>query len=330
MKFLCSIHLYPPKHNCGAEYALHHINKYLVSQGHEVRVLLWQGKSHSIENVYVYDGIDVFPPDQYMIETLFYWCDVIITHLDYSSQSVQYGKIFKKPVMHLVHNYSEYGCIKMADRPQYIVYNSEAAKQVLNYEHDSIVVHPPVDYRYYDTQKDPQQNPFITLINLDGNKGGHILKEIAKRMPEKKFLGVKGSYSEPAATGQFTDQPENVTVVPNTPMIMSHYENTRILIMPSKFESWGRTATEAMCSGIPVISTKTPGLLENCGKAGIYIEDRDDIEAWVKAIKKLDNPAEYKKASKKAKERSRELDPEKELEAFGQWALDIKNKYHLI
>lgn len=330
MKFLCSIHLYPPKHNCGAEYMLHHMNKYLVSQGHEVRVLLWQGRNHHIENVYVYDGIDVFPPDQYMIEMLFYWADVIITHLDYTQQSIGYGKVFRKPVMHLAHNYSEYGSITMAEKPQYIVYNSEAAKKILNYNHDSIVVHPPVDHRYYDTKKDTQQNEFITLINLDGNKGGHILREIALRMPEKRFLGVMGSYSEPATTGQITDQPANVKVVANTPYILQHYEQTRILIMPSKFESWGRTATEAMCSGIPVICTKTPGLVENCSKAGIYIDDRDNIDAWVKAIQKLDNPVEYKKASKKAKDRSRELDPQKELEAFGLWAEEIRNKYNMI
>jgi glycosyltransferase involved in cell wall biosynthesis len=308
---------------------LHHINKHLISQGHEVRVLLWQGNHYKIDSVYVYDGIDVFPPDPFMVETLFYWSDVVITHLDYTQQTIGLGKIFKKPVMHLIHNYSEYSSIKIAERPQYIVYNSHAAKEILNYEHESIVVHPPVDYRFYDTRKDSIKNEFITLINLDGNKGGDILRQIAERMPDKKFLGVKGSYSEPASTGQFTNQPSNVKVVDNTPYIMQYYEQTRILVMPSKFESWGRTATEAMCSGIPVISTKTPGLLENCGKSGIYV-DRDDIDGWVKAIEKLDDEKEYRKASKKAKDRSRELDPEKELREFELWAREIKNRYNYI
>ena len=30
--------------------------------------------------------------------------------------------------------------------------------------------------------------------------------------------------------------------------------------MPSDYESWGRTATEAMCSGIPVICSEANGL----------------------------------------------------------------------
>ena len=117
MKFLCSVHLYPPKHNCGGEYMLHALNKFLISKGHEVRVLLWQARNHKINEVYVFDGVDIFPPDQYLIETLMRWTDVIITHLDYTQQTIQYGKIFRKPVIHLIHNYHEYGSIKMADRP---------------------------------------------------------------------------------------------------------------------------------------------------------------------------------------------------------------------
>jgi glycosyltransferase involved in cell wall biosynthesis len=305
---------------------LHHMNRYLISQGHEVRVLLWMSSHAKIDSVYVYDGVDVFPPDQYITETLFRWADVVVTHLDYTQQTIGLARVWKKPVVHLVHNYTSYGAIKMSDRPQYIVYNSEAAREVLNYDHDGIVVHPPCDWRVYDTNKDTEPNAFVTLINLDGNKGGKILREIAERMPDKKFLGVKGSYSEPWDEGQHTDQPPNVTIMENTPHIMRAYEQTRVLIMPSKFESWGRTATEAMCSGIPVICNPTAGLKENCGSAGIYI-DRDDIDGWVKAIKRLDDVKEYRKWSKKAKDRSRELDPKKELEAFGAWVAEIPEKY---
>ena len=327
MKILCSIHLYPPEHNCGAEYMIHNINKYLISKGHEVRILLWQANHYRIKNVYCYEGVDVFPPDHKIPETLFMWADIVMTHLDYTNETIQLGRMFKKPVVHLIHNYSVYEGIKHADRPQHIVYNSEAAKEILNYDHNSIVLHPPVSWKQYDTNKNTEENEFITLINLDGNKGGAILRKIAERMPHKKFLGVKGSYSEPALEGQHTNQPPNVEIWDNTPFIMRAYERTRVLIMPSKFESWGRTATEAMCSGIPVICTATPGLLENCDKAGTYIE-RDNIEGWVKAIERLDDKKEYKKASKMAKERSRELDPDKELDRFNVWLKDIYESHN--
>jgi glycosyltransferase involved in cell wall biosynthesis len=318
LKILYSIHLYPPHHNCGAEYVVHNVAKYMISKGHEVRVLLHDAKRKGINSVYCWEGVDVFPVNENIMSVLFGWADIICTHLDKSDWTVGMAGFKKKKVVHFIHNDIPYQSIINAEKPQWIVYNSEAAKKRLNYNHEGYVLHPPCDWRVYDINRNPEENEYITLINLDHNKGGHILREIAKRMPDRKFLGVKGSYSytfDLGFEGQQIEQPENVTVMDNTPNIMLAYRMTRILIMPSAYESWGRTATEAMCSGIPVICTHTFGLDENVGKAGIFV-DRDDIDGWVKAIKKLDDGKEYAKASRKAKERSRELDPEKELEGL--------------
>lgn len=326
MKILFSIHLYPPTHNCGAEYMIHNIGKYLIKQGHSVRVLLLNAHHYKIKSVYSFEGVDVFPTNNDISARLYQWATVVFTHLDFTQYSVNMGSKHGKPVFHLIHNTHPYDSIVGAEKKQFIIYNSEWAKKELEYKHESIVLHPPCDYRQYDTGQGSEKNEYITLINIDGNKGGDILKQIAVSMPDKKFLAVKGSYSEPAATGQITDQPGNVKIIENTPDIMPVYRQTRILIMPSKYESWGRTATEAMCSGIPVISSGTPGLKENCGDAGIYV-GRDDIEGWVKAIKKLDNKTEYKKASGKAKQRSRQLDPEPELRNLHEWILKVRHDF---
>lgn len=322
MKILASIHLYPPKHNCGAEYMMHQTLKYLQSRGHEVRVLLHQANRHKIDTIYTFDGVDVFPPTDYLKDRLFEWCDIVFTHLDYTQLSINLAHQHKKKCVHFIHNYSKYPSIENAIDKQYVVYNSNVAKNVIKYNHDNFILHPPVDYRHYDTAKDSQSNEYVTLINLDYNKGGHILREIALKMPKHRFLGVMGSYSS-SDKGQVVNQPSNVRIMGNTTNIKSVYEITRILIMPSEFESWGRTATEAMCSGIPVISSGTDGLRENCGKAGIYV-DRDNVDAWVKAIKSLDKVETYSKASKLAKDRSRELDPINELNEFNNWLCTLK------
>jgi glycosyltransferase involved in cell wall biosynthesis len=321
MRILASIHLYPPKHNCGAEYMMHQTLKYLQSKGHEVRVLLWQSRRYKIDSVYDFEGVDVFPPSDYIVERLFEWCDLIFTHLDYTQTSINYGAKYNKKVFHFIHNWSRYASIDFA-KNQYVIYNSEVAKEKLQYNHESIVLHPPVDYRFYDTEANTIENEFVTLINLDYNKGGQILAEIAKRMPKHKFLAVKGSYSADER-GQYLNQPSNVKIVENTSNIREIYKQSRIVLMPSKFESWGRVATEAMCSGIPVISSGTEGLRENCGEAGIYV-DIERIDKWVKEIIKLDKPENYKKASDLARKRSRELDPIKELEQFNNWICTLK------
>lgn len=345
MKILCSIHLYPPTHLCGAEMFLHRVNKYLMSKGHEVRVLLHQANHYKIKQVYCYEGIDVFPPDQMYMETLFLWADVVFTHLDYTNWTIQMGKIFKRKIVHFVHNTHPYKEIVHAAKPQWIVYNAHHAEKTLNYPHEGIVIHPPTSWKDYDINRETSNNKFITLINANRNKGAHILYKIAAKMPDREFLVVMGSYDQ-QLTGDIVEEKElsvkglvrffevtkmkptpiNVTLVNKTLNIREVYEQTRVLLMPSEYESWGLTMTEAMSSGIPVISTKTDGLLENGGDAGIYIKDRDDIDSWIKAIKKLDNIEEYKKASKKCKKRSRELDPINELNKFESWLEEIKER----
>lgn len=327
LNILCSIHLYPPHHVCGAEMMLHQMNKYFQSKGHTVKVLLKQANQHRIDSHYIFDNVDVFPPDQYNETMLFSQADVILTHLDYSAWTQALGGMFKKPIFHIIHNDYPREHITNAELPQYIIYNSDWIKQKLAYPHQSIVLHPPTDYRYYCTQKDPWDGEYITLINLDQNKGGEILREIAKRLPHYKFLGVKGSYSEPIRIGQITDQPSNVTVIDKRVDIRPIYAMTKMLIMPSKYESWGRTATEAMCSGIPVIASPTPGLKENCGNAGIFVSDRNNIDDWVKAIEKLHNEKTYRKWSQLAWHRARELDPMDELAATEKWITDIATNY---
>jgi glycosyltransferase involved in cell wall biosynthesis len=278
---------------------------------------------HKIKEIYTYDGVDVFPPDQSVVENLLRWSDAIITHLDYTKWTIHSAKMFKKPVFHLIHNTHTYPEIVDAEKHQHIVYNSLWAKEKLSYNWSNFILTPPVDWRHYDLEIDPEQNEYITLINLNENKGGRIFLDIARAMPNRKFLGVLGSYEQ-----QIIPKLPNVTVVPNTTNIRQWYEKTRILLMPSEYESWGRTATEAMCSGIPVISSMAEGLVENCGTAGIFIKDRNDVKSWVEAIAKLDDKKAYAKASRKAKERSRELDPRKALDEFEQWFREMVYKYN--
>jgi len=323
MNFLWSIHLYPPKHNCGSELMAHQISKYLISQGHTVRVLNHQAKRYGIYQPYELDGVLVFPPTADDM-ALYRNADIVLTHLEYTWETILNCRKLGKPCVHFVHNSITYQSI--TDAPECnIVYNSQWVADVLNYPNHSTVFFPPCDYRFYDVNENPEESDFITLINLDWNKGGHLLKEIAKGLPDKKFLGVMGSYSQPADVGQITDQPSNVKVIPNTPDILEVYKQTRVLLMPSEYESWGRTATEAMCNGIPVISSSTPGLKENCSYAGIFINDRMEIKDWISAIKKLDDKKEYKKKSKICKQRSRELDPIEKLKELNHWLTKIGN-----
>ena len=279
--------------------------KHLISKGHEVRVLLHQGQQYGITEIYEYQGVTVFPvtKNNKVSLELPLWSTHMMTHLEYTGWTIEMSRIAHVPCFQIVHNDTPYDCVVSSYKPLNIIYNSQWIADKLKYKHTSMVMTPPVDIAKYDVGKDPRDNPYITLINCNKNKGGVIFGKIAEAMPDRQFLAVRGSYD-----GHFAPDLPNIKTIDNTPNILPVYEQTRILLMPSKYESWGMTASEAMCNGIPVICTKTPGLLENTAGKMLYC-DRDDISGWVKAIKKLDKPKTYSDYSVAGRARARELDP---------------------
>lgn len=336
MRILWSIHLYPPAHNCGSEYVAHHVNKFLLTKGHHCRVILHQYK----DDPYFFEGVEVFPATGHV--DAYRWADIICTHLDFTQYTILMANQAQRPLIHFIHNDIEYSSVSNSFRGQSVVYNSNWIKEAINYKWPSYVLHPPCDQSYYNVNEDPVKNEFITLVSLNERKGGYIFKKIAEKMPDRKFLGVIGSYDNPGKMNLTQEQivtsmPPNVTIVPNSPDILSVYKKTRILLMPSDYESWGRTATEAMCSGIPVICTPTPGLKENCGPAADYVGNLLEgynpgdpcvypglSEDWVKAIKTLDNRDYYRKKSLLCRQRAFELNPTKELEGLEQFILQAR------
>lgn len=139
----------------------------------------------------------------------------------------------------------------------------------------------------------------ITLVNANVNKGVAQFIELAKRMPNRKFLAVRPYYGElwvPAA-------PSNVEWIPFDDDIRNVLKRTRILLLPSKYESFGRIAVEAMYNGIPVIYSKpdinstdpvgtTEGVEEWIVPAGIACM-RDAADEWIAQIERLDDAAIY-------------------------------------
>lgn len=323
-------------HNCGSEYVAHNLNKYLVSKGHEVRVIL-----HRYNGMpFVYEGVEVFPGTGRI--DAFAWADIICTHLDFTTSTIIWANAAERPLIHFVHNDIPYHGIMNAVKGQHIVYNSEWLKQANPYEWPSAVLHPPCDINYYNVNDDPINNEYITLISLNERKGGYLFSKIAEAMPDRKFIGVIGSYDNPGALRLTQEQiiqmmPPNVTVIPNSPDILSVYRKTRLLLMPSDYETWGRTATEAMCNGIPVICTPTDGLKENCGDNAVYVGSKREykekgdamvyqgqVSEWVEAIRKFDDENTYKKYSLACRARAAELSPERELEAVEKFILQAR------
>ena len=159
------------------------------------------------------------------------------------------------------------------------------------------------------------QGEYITLVNANVNKGVHKFIELAKRLPSRKFLAVRPYYGELWVP----PGPSNIEWVPFDDDIRTVLKRTRILLFPSKYESFGRIAVEAMYNGIPVIYSKpapvvnvnavgtTEGVEEWIVPAGIACS-RDVPEEWIAAIESLDDPDAYAARQTQVKDHIQAMD----------------------
>ncbi|MPY47158.1 glycosyltransferase family 4 protein [Streptomyces acidicola] len=319
LQIVARVHAMPPEHNAGAEHMLVSMVRPLVDRGHDVQVWLSRyGKAHE---EYEYRGIRVVPLESRLdFTTAVRRADVLLAHLETVPSTASLARGYGKRLVVVCHN---------THRPTFrdvaaggtslAVYNSqwmEREAELFFAEYpkstqpeSSLIVRPPVFAEEYRTKP----GKAITLINCNEAKGGKVLAALARRMPDQQFLAVKGAYGE-----QILPDLPNLEVVDHVQgedMRERVYARTRVLLMPSSYESWGRAGCEALASGIPVVAHPTPGLCESLGEAGIFV-DRNDVAGYEAVLRKLLTAAEYRLASKRAKARSAELDPAADLAAW--------------
>jgi glycosyltransferase involved in cell wall biosynthesis len=186
---------------------------------------------------------------------------------------------------------------------------------------NSIVVHPPVDPAIYATKHGKK----ITMVNFHENKNPKIFWELARRNPTLEFLAVKGGYG----VQELEDLP-NVEIMENTPDPREYLAKTKIILMPSFYESYGRVPVEAAACGIPAIVSPTPGLRTSLGDSATFV-DPTDVDGWNSSVNHLLKPRVYGDASKRAFARSEWLwdRTQRELETFtdaAQMTIDLYRK----
>lgn len=308
MRVAVFVHFYVPFRCAGSETMLHAMVKELIEAGHEVLVyatVLPEAPPH-----YEYEGVEVIATNViYARQDMMVWKpDVIISHHDNVVRAKQIAARLQIPFVFICHNDLS-GIHRTLDLdPDFVVFNTEWLMEKLERPGmDYIIVHPPVFAEQHRTSPGSK----VTLVNLNADKGSGILYELARRMPDVEFLAVEGAHGtqimppKDLANIEFVKQSDD--------MKNNVWSKTRVLLMPSKYESYGMAGVEALASGIPVIATPTPGLLESQGPNGLFA-DRDDIDRWEYLVRSLlTDPEFYQDASIKACSRSAQLDPKTEM-----------------
>src|SRR5690606_23963369 len=115
-------------------------------------------------------------------------------------------------------------------------------------------------------------------------KGAEIFYDLADRLPDQDFLVVEGGYER--ARQVYIEKP-NVMFQPNTGDMRGRvYRKTRVLLMPSSYESYGMSADEACVSGIPVVASPIAGLVECLHTAAFHV-DLEERDEWYRIVKEL-------------------------------------------
>jgi hypothetical protein len=288
-----------PQQRRGAEVTLHAALLDLAGRGHEARVLRTEpGAAGTV------DGIEVHNYEHRRgARELGEWADVVIGQLDARGFALRLGARFRRPVAYWMH-------IGNVDRralfgsPDLTLFASTTVREQYPWITNTIVVHPPVIERDYVTSR----GDAITLVTYSEPKGAQVFDALARRLHQRPFLTIAtGSAQPPSAP--------NITLLDTVGDMRAVYARTRILLMPSVYEAYGRVGLEAAASGIPTVAHPVAGIREALGDAALFA-DRDDIDEWVEAIRSLDSPAEYVRRSDLARRRFETLDPSSEIDAL--------------
>lgn len=186
-------------------------------------------------------------------------------------------------------SFAELGNVKSVANSQFTADRYEQAFGI-----KPVVVHPII---YEDKYKTESTRENVTFINPHKLKGLDIALAVAKALPEIPFSFIE--------TWPLTDEERKLLKIsleqlPNVQFFLpvanmqNVYKKCRILIVPSRWEeAYGRVASEAQFSGIPVVASNRGGLPEAVGKGGILLDPDVSIEQWIAAVKQLWNDKNY-------------------------------------
>ncbi len=182
---------------------------------------------------------------------------------------------------------------------------------------DAVVMPPFFRRERYATRRTGQT---VTFVNPVPVKGLHLALEIAALCPAIPFCFVcawpLGLYGAANLRRRLCYLP-NVVLRNRTFDMRTVYRDTKILLVPSPAETWGRVVSEAQFSGIPVVASDRGGLPESVGLGGIIVGYDCPPAVWAATIRELWYDTDlYRNLSRAALSHAARpaLDPDRQIE----------------
>lgn len=347
MKILFATHrFYPPDQNGGAQISMHILLKQLLARGHacEVVAMAKDGWRHSTSRALWtisgkttpgwadrFNGYPTYRTATWHIVPMLknrihaFQPDILLFDKLETLQAFQQDSSARIPTILSVVDvtFEQLDVTPRLDETVQIISNSHFTKERIRraFGIEAPVIYPLIDFPRYKT--DRPDAPYITMINPVPMKGVGIVLQVARLLPERKFLiveGWKGEALNKEAVLKELESLPNVDFFPWTSDMRAVFAQTRILLAPSQCEeAFGRVALEAQASGIPVVASNIGGLPEAVGEGGILVNKNAPADEWVSNIETiLTQPGLYETLSRKAKQNTerREFSSDELVTAF--------------
>jgi hypothetical protein len=292
----------------GADIANHEFARRLKARGFDVRVqgiVAPEDDNRTRQRDYNADGIPVCLVSSDFIKQLGdavreFAPDVVITSCpepscgaDDITRMVELLGRFDLPVVLYVHDIG--GTIPLfdavRDRLAAVVTNSRFMADRIGrlWSRTCDVVYPVPEWSTVDARG--ASGPFTTFFNPLPHKGLNVAHTLVmRRFPKRPFLFVEG-FIDPEAHGIALSRSGNLVHARRSPNVATIYMMTSTVIVPSQWEEpFGRVALEAMYNRVPVIASRTGGLIESVGAGGVLIDDFSNVDRWAEAIESLEDP----------------------------------------
>jgi len=159
---------------------------------------------------------------------------------------------------------------------------------------------------------DKSAQKYVTIINCHKFKGGELLLECMRRLPNVPFYIVKTENGSEELDQKILQEihlrklngDASCKLVNRRPVIKDIFKKTKVFLAPSLVdETFCKTVNEAMCNAIPVITTGRGNISYMVGDCAITL-DSSNINEWVNQINKLlIDTKYYQSVSDKLRER---------------------------
>lgn len=229
-------------------------------------------------------------------------------------EAAKLNKGLKKIVATKILNYLRKWDLKTAQRPDYLIANSNYIAEKLKriYNRNSTVIYPPVDVDKFECVNNKDDYYFVAS-RLVPYKRIDLIVEAFSQMPDKRLVI--------AGTGPELNKLKSNFLV-NVEFIGYQDENSlKELMQKAKAfvftaeEDFGIVVVEAMACGTPVIALNKGGTAETVvdGKTGILFENQnvEDIKNAVRRFERIEDSFNHNEISEYTKKFSRKIFEEK-------------------